>query len=342
MTNKRYQVFVSSTYSDLIEERAEIMQALLELDCMPAGMELFPAANEQQWNWIKKVIDESDYYLVVIGGRYGTISEATGMSYTEMEYRYAIDTSKPVIAFLHDDPSKIESGKTESSSSARKKQDQFRKRAEQRLCKYWSNATDLGAKVSRSITQLIKHQPAPGWIRADQVPADNSQGVLDMKKQIEELEERLRQVGLEEPVGIEGLSKGQDTFTVDFSFETKRSKAGKNGVTYWTKGDELDHSLETTWDSLFAYLAPELISPTSEYQVVSKLNSYVGSRSAKHFSDNYPDQKILNTRIYSTSFDRIKIQLRALKLIAIETGDKWILSPYGDNYMTKLLAVHKA
>lgn len=59
--NRRYQVFVSSTYEDLQEERAEAIQALLELDCMPAGMELFPAANEQQWNWIRRITDESDY-----------------------------------------------------------------------------------------------------------------------------------------------------------------------------------------------------------------------------------------------------------------------------------------
>jgi hypothetical protein len=49
MEQKKYQVFVSSTYIDLIDERQEIMHALLELDCIPAGMELFPAANEDQW-----------------------------------------------------------------------------------------------------------------------------------------------------------------------------------------------------------------------------------------------------------------------------------------------------
>ena len=121
MIDKRYQVFASSTYTDLLEERAEGMQALLELDCMPAGMELFLAANEQQWNWIKKVIDESDYYIVNVGGRYGTLSEVTGMSYTEMEYRYALETGKPVIAFLHEFPSKIETGKSEESPQSRKK-----------------------------------------------------------------------------------------------------------------------------------------------------------------------------------------------------------------------------
>ena len=78
---KRYQVFVSSTYEDLREERQEVMHALLELDCIPSGMELFPAANEDQWTLIKKVIDECDYYLIISGGPYGSLGPA-GLSYT--------------------------------------------------------------------------------------------------------------------------------------------------------------------------------------------------------------------------------------------------------------------
>ena len=72
--NKRYQVFVSSTYEDLQDERREVMQALLELDCIPAGMELFPASNDDQWTLIKRVIDDCDYYLLVkqyTGGKSG-------------------------------------------------------------------------------------------------------------------------------------------------------------------------------------------------------------------------------------------------------------------------------
>lgn len=96
---KRYQVFISSTFQDLQEERKEVMQALLELDCMPAGMELFPAANEDQWSLIKKVIDDSDYYILIVAGRYGSVNEDKGISYTQMEYEYALETGKPVIAF---------------------------------------------------------------------------------------------------------------------------------------------------------------------------------------------------------------------------------------------------
>jgi hypothetical protein len=68
--DKRYQVFISSTYADLLEERQEVIQALLELDCIPAGMELFPAASEDQWTLIKKVIDDCDYYMAIVAGRY--------------------------------------------------------------------------------------------------------------------------------------------------------------------------------------------------------------------------------------------------------------------------------
>ena len=78
---KRYQVFVSSTYADLREERQRVIQALMEMDCIPSGMELFPAADEEQWHFIRKVIDDCDYYLLIIGGRYGLTPE--GLSYTE-------------------------------------------------------------------------------------------------------------------------------------------------------------------------------------------------------------------------------------------------------------------
>ena len=97
---RRYQVFVSSTYEDLREERQSVIQVLLELDCIPAGMELFPAATEEQWEFIKGVIDECDYYIVIVGGRYGSTDKA-GLSYTEKEYDYAVDRGKPVIGFYH-------------------------------------------------------------------------------------------------------------------------------------------------------------------------------------------------------------------------------------------------
>src|SRR5258708_5929255 len=112
--DKRYQGFVSSTYEDLRQERQEVMQALLELDCIPSGMELFPAADEDQWSLIKKVISECDYYVVISAGRYGSIGPQ-GQGYTEMEYRYAAEIGKPTIGFLHRDPQLLKAAKVEAT-----------------------------------------------------------------------------------------------------------------------------------------------------------------------------------------------------------------------------------
>lgn len=162
---KKFQVFVSSTFKDLEAERQEVMHALLELDCMPAGMELFPAANETQWNLIKKVIDDCDYYVLILAGRYGSISPE-GLSYTEMEYQYAISISKPTIAFIHRYPGKIIADKTETTEEGKTKLADFRTLVEKKLCKHWETKQELAAVVSRSLFQLIKTNPAVGWVRA--------------------------------------------------------------------------------------------------------------------------------------------------------------------------------
>ena len=43
--NKKIQVFISSTYTDLIEERQAAVEAILDAGHIPAGMELFKAGN---------------------------------------------------------------------------------------------------------------------------------------------------------------------------------------------------------------------------------------------------------------------------------------------------------
>src|SRR5207249_4555795 len=150
--DKRYQVFVSSTYEDLQKERQGVIQALLELDCIPAGMELFPAADEDQWSLIKKVIDDSDYFIVIVGGRYGAIG-SSGISYTQMEYEYAVNQGKPVIGFVHKDPGSIPANRTEQSEDGRRKLDEFRRLVKQKMCKYWSTGDELAAVVGRSMVR---------------------------------------------------------------------------------------------------------------------------------------------------------------------------------------------
>ena len=78
--NKKLQIFVSSTFTDLIEERQAAVEAILDAGHIPAGMELFKAGKSQMYT-IRKWIDESDVYMLILGGRYGSIEEESGLSY---------------------------------------------------------------------------------------------------------------------------------------------------------------------------------------------------------------------------------------------------------------------
>lgn len=170
--DKRYQVFVSSTYEDLKEERKEVTQAILRCDCFPAGMELFPASSREKWEVIKRSIDDSDIFLVILAGRYGSFGKDTDgneVGYTEMEFDYALSQGKPVIALLHRDlgtlPSSVVDG---SGTKERKMLDAFRKRVQrERVISYWSSRVELGAEVMHSLYVTMRDEGTKlfGWTR---------------------------------------------------------------------------------------------------------------------------------------------------------------------------------
>lgn len=167
----KYQVFVSSTYEDLKEERKEATQAILEAHCIPAGMELFPASNKAQWDVIKKVIDDSDFYLLLIAGKYGSIGkDNTGksVSYTEMEFDYAVSTGKPILAFIHENIDSLPRSKTESTSRKAHYLETFRKKVcTGRIIKKWDNKDNLKSAILMTLSELKDTTDAYGWIRAD-------------------------------------------------------------------------------------------------------------------------------------------------------------------------------
>ncbi len=169
---KRYQVFVSSTYTDLIEERKEVSQAILKCDCFPAGMELFPASNKKQWAIIKQVIDDSDFYLLIIAGRYGTLGiddSGKKISYTEMEFDYALSTGKPIIVMLHRNPESLSAKFVEKNKNNIQRLDKFREKASNgRMVSFWENKDQLHSAVLNSLHKAMSDTPeAIGWIRAD-------------------------------------------------------------------------------------------------------------------------------------------------------------------------------
>ena len=167
MEEKRYQIFVSSTYEDLKEERSKLLNTILKFKYIPAGMELFPAIDEEQMKVIKDVIDESDYYVLILGARYGSL-DSEGISYTEREYDYALKQGKPIIALIHENPADILQEKTDNNEDLYKKFLIFRKKVMQgRNVAFWKDINQLNENFIFSLNATIQKIPMIGWIRGD-------------------------------------------------------------------------------------------------------------------------------------------------------------------------------
>lgn len=187
--DKKYQIFISSTYIDLADARAKVRDAILSMYHFPVGMELFGAANEEQWQIISETIDTSDYYLLIIGQRYGSIipegSSDAGISYTEKEFRYALEKGIPILAFLIDDDVSVKPRFVETQN--RDKFEAFKTSVKTgRLVEWWKTPDDLAQKVTAALYKQILRTERPGWIRnGNQV--DDSEAAL---QEIQELKEK--------------------------------------------------------------------------------------------------------------------------------------------------------
>lgn len=192
MENKIYQVFISSTYSDLQEERRIVADAISKSGQIPAGMEYFPASSQEQFNYIKRIIDRSDYYVLLIAGRYGSISPS-GLSFTHEEYNYAVAKGMPILAFLFNDIGKIRSEYIEEEKDKREKLHNFRNEIKlNRIVDFWEDAKELALKVTTSLTHEINLNPGLGWVRGNQAISAEIINTLESQREtIKNLKEQI-------------------------------------------------------------------------------------------------------------------------------------------------------
>ncbi len=182
--NKKLQVFISSTFTDLIEERQAAVEEILNSGHIPAGMELFKGGKSIM-KTIHKWIDESDVYMLILGGRYGAIDEKTGLSFTELEYNYAISKNMPVFAIVLDKKFLIFKDKCSDGKIDIFEQDHiaeyqsFKKNVERNVVKYVNNIGDLSRAISSHLNDLINESDnsLEGWIRNNKKTFINSEAM---------------------------------------------------------------------------------------------------------------------------------------------------------------------
>lgn len=319
---KKYQVFISSTYQDLQKERKKVMEALLQMNCFPVGMEYFNASDSSQWEVIKSLIRECDYYVLIVAGRYGSIEEESGKSYTQKEFEYALEQRVPVISFVHKNPTDISKGNSEIDPKALALLESFKADVKRKLCKFWSNEDELASQVVLSLNSLIKTNPRIGLVKADKIASEEaSKELLRLKKENEVLSNQINFLSSKIPDGTENFQRGKEKYAIQYYSDEK------------IYDDDVSLSeVKYTWDEIFLSISTLLLNPVTEHQIKDRLEEYLLGDSGK---------------IHKECMLQILIQLMALKYIVSDTFKSdglytyWTLTPYGREEMVKLKVIKK-
>lgn len=161
--NKKYQIFISSTYKDLISYRQAISDEIAFRGHIPAGMEDFTACGDDLEAYIKKVIDDSDYYVLVIGQRFGSpIPTDENISYTMMEYEYAKTKGMRIIPFIYNGKQVLDGNDLDVNKD---KFDRFVSQISKSVPQYFKDENELARKLSKALDNEMKNHPQKGWIR---------------------------------------------------------------------------------------------------------------------------------------------------------------------------------
>ena len=322
---KKYQVFVSSTYEDLQEERKKVMEALLQMNCFPVGMEYFNASDSSQWEVIKSLIRECDYYVLIVAGRYGSIEEESGKSYPQKEFEYAIEQGVPVISFVHKAPESLPGIKIEQEQIKRDKLEEFKSCVKKKLCKFWINADELASQVVLSLNSLIKTNPRIGWVKASELSsAEANKELLRLTEENIRLNNQIKFLSLKAPDGTGVYKQGEDMFIIHYANDFDPYSDGLNP-------DKVFEN-EYTWNQIFLSISTTLLKPTTESEIMKSIEETLLGEYQSISRDD---------------FQTILIQLMALKLIQTDILKSdgihtyWILTPYGREEMVRLKALKK-
>ncbi len=261
--NRKLQVFVSSTFIDLQEERQAAVQAILKVGHIPAGMELFKAGDEEQWEIIKNWIEESDVYMLILGGRYGSIEPKSGKSYTQLEYEYALELGKPFFAIVINDTwtdrkAKRKGVKIEDFKEVNnlQKLNEFRATVKTKMVSFADDLKDIKLAVSDSLHEINKREHLQGWVKSDDTDFSSiSEELARLSKENSELKDKLSAINTDEKVnGIDIRKFAEYLSSQQTTLYTKRVRNIKIELFYsnfFKTINDIDFSIEPNFYDQF-------------------------------------------------------------------------------------------
>jgi len=300
--DKIYQVFVSSTFADLEGERLQINDALAKAGYLVAGMELFPATDLQQLDFIKRIIDRSDYYVVVIAGRYGSIAE-DGMSFTQHEYEYARSRGIPVLAFIHANPGSLSVARSDIDADLLKKLEAFRGALKTgRVVKFWNNVNELCTEIIVAVSQAINLTPGHGWVRGDQ--AVDPKVLQEMERLRIENYDLKKRMGDKDDLVFDEMIPGPDDL-VDLTVSLHET------TPLGDKKREESVAIQARYGDVFVGIHDNLLATPHEIRISQLIGSLYSDRFSKPFGT------YTNFDIQLEQVESVRLVLEAQDLISV-------------------------
>lgn len=322
---KKLQIFVSSTFTDLKKERQAAVEAILKSGNIPAGMELFTSGNESQLETIKRWINESDIYCLILGGRYGSIEPKSKKSYTEIEYDYAKSIEKPTFAVVITDDylnkkvheNNIDFIERENTEKLKK----FREKVLSNISSFYDSPNDIKLAIHETLEDFKERYQFSGWI-----PGDNETQNAKLIEENSKLKDRILQLEQtnnfqESYFKVPDLAEMTDYYQFDCLY-------------YPNGGNEpVKKEMKFTWNDIFSSIAPWVLdNPEDKIAKAALLKLCRNSIGEKiKLEDLFVGNEILKA---------IKIQFMANGLID-SSGYSWDLTDKGRSGLIMLKAIRK-
>ena len=332
---KRYQVFISTTYPDMQSARQALMLPLLDLGMAPMSMDLHSAETNNLMPVVQRMIDDCDYFVILLGGRYGTLSPL-GLSYTHREYIFAATKRKPIVTFIHDQPFNLPAQAREDSREGQVRRDDFARLLENKTLAFrWRDERELSEQVAKVMPDVMRQHPAAGWVKSGSVEKSAGGETERLRRRVAELEKEREEWLSGQRTPARHLARGSDRVTLDYSCNVYEGGDCKVAMA----------SCELDWNRVFACVAPLMLNPVSEPVMQKALEDYIARKALDDVLADFPKaHAVRNVVLAGHAFNQIKVHLRALGLIN-KTSDNdsrgmplWRLTAQGDTAMSQVMA----
>jgi hypothetical protein len=317
----KYQIFVSSTFEDLKEERDLVIKAILEMGHIPVGMEMFSAGDEEQWKLIQRQIEDCDYYVVIAAHRYGSMDGK--ISYTEKEYEYASALGIPTLGFIISESATWPVGKSDTDTDKKRRLTKFKSKIQRKIVSYWTNKEDLYGKVSLALMKQFTTNPRTGWVKASETTGPEVLTELSrLSKENSYLRAQITELGNQ--IVKNESEKYDKIITTLNNHKISISFFYKNG-TMWEDPQYLDF-LE-----LFTLLAPELMVEKSTVATADYIGIMKNPNPAKEIRDEYPIPSNTTNKILADLVVLDLVKPSTKKHSLKDTNDYWTITEEGKN-----------